>query len=316
MKVSINRESPIPLHDQLVTQISLLIAAGVLAPGQRLPSVRDLAGRLDVHRNTVMAVYNTLESYGVVTIKAGSGVRVLEARGRSTSDGWREGVALRHMASQFIAEAREAGNSDAAIREAFELALVPTPMRRIVVVDPHPDFHALYRHELSAVFNFPIETWTIEQVRAEGAESLEDAALLTSMYHLAPLRDVVGAERRVVVFSVDAGESLLARVRALPAGQTVGLVTVSETLLRMAKEIIAGLRGEDLLLLEASPDDPDRLKSVLKLSDMVLTDTPSFDRVKTLTAKPVLRFQLLPEGSLSSVAQQLPAEAFRAAITQ
>lgn len=315
MKVSINRESPIPLHDQLVTQISLLIAAGVLAPGQRLPSVRDLANRLDVHRNTVMAVYNTLESYGIVTIKAGSGVRVLEAKSRGSADGWREGVALRHMASHFIAEAREAGYSDAAIREAFELAMAPTPMRRIVVVDPHPDFHALYRHELSAVFNFPIETRTIEDVRAEGAESLEDAALLTSMYHLAPLREVVGLERRVVVFSVDAGESVLSRVRALPTGQTVGLVTVSETLLRMAKEIIAGLRGEDLLLLEASPDDPDRLKSVLKLSDLVVVDTPSFERVKGLTPKPVLRFQLLPEASVSSVAQQLPAEAFRAALT-
>jgi GntR family transcriptional regulator len=315
MKVSINRESPIPLHDQLVTQISLLIAAGVLAPGQRLPSVRDLAGRLDVHRNTVMAVYNTLESYGVVTIKAGSGVRVLEPKVPGAADGWRAGVALRHLASHFITEAREQGYSEAAIREAFELALAPAPLRRIVVVDPHADFHALYRHELGAVFNFPIETKTLDEVRAEGADALEDAALLTSMYHLAPLRDVVGSDRRVVVFSVDAGESVLSRVRALPTGQTVGLVTVSETLLRMAKEILAGLRGEDLLLLEADPTDAERLKSVLKLSDLVVADTPSFDRLKGLTPKPIQRFQLLPEASLRSLAQQLPAEAFRAALT-
>lgn len=313
MKVFINRESPIPLHDQLVTQISLLIAAGVLAPGQRLPSVRDLASRLNVHRNTVMAVYNTLEGYGVVTIKAGSGVRVLEPKNPSAQDGWREGVALRQLASLFISDARERGYADEAIKEAFELAMAPRPMRRLVVVDPHDDFHALYRQELGAVFSIPIEVLTLDQVREAGAEALDDAALLTSMYHLAPLREVVGHDRRVVVFSVNAADPLLAQVRALPAGQTLGLVTVSETLLRMAKEILAGLRGEELLILEAHPADAERLKAVLRLSDFVMADTPSHARVHS--PKPVHRFQLIPEASLRSLAQQLPPEALRAALS-
>ncbi|MNS32807.1 HTH-type transcriptional repressor YtrA [compost metagenome] len=314
MKVFINRESPIPLHDQLVTQISLLIASGVLAPGQRLPSVRDLANRLSVHRNTVMAVYNTLEAHGVVTIKAGSGVRVLDATHPAPQDGWREGVALRHLASRFISEARDHGYADEAIREAFELAMAPRPMRRIVVVDPHPDFHPLYREELSAVFNLPIELMTLDDVRRVGGEALDDAAILTSMYHVTPLREMVGAERRVVVFSVNAGDPILARIRALPAGASLGLVTVSETLLRMAKEIIAGLRGEEVLILEAGPDDPDRLKSVWRLSDLIIADTAAFTRLGRLGAKPIERFQLLPEASIRSLAQQLPPEAFRAAL--
>lgn len=310
MKVFINRESPIPLHDQLVTQISLLIASGVLAPGQRLPSVRDLAGRLDVHRNTVMAVYNTLEGYGVVTIKAGSGVRVLEPKNPSAQDGWRAGVALRQLASLFISDARERGHGDDAIKEAFELAMAPRPMRRLVVVDPHADFHPLYREELGAVFAIPIEMKTLDDVRREGAEALDDAALLTSMYHLAPLREVVGQDRRVVVFSVNAADPLLAHVRAMPSGSTLGLVTVSETLLRMAREIFAGLRGEDLLILEADPTDAERLKAVLRLADFVLADTSSFARVRT--PRPVHRFELIPEASLRSLAQQLPPEALRA----
>jgi GntR family transcriptional regulator len=314
MKVFINRESPIPLHDQLVTQISLLIAAGVLAPGSRLPSVRDLASRIDVHRNTVMAVYNTLESYGVVTIKAGSGVRVLEPKSPGAPSGWRGGVALGHMAARFIAEAREQGHTDAALREAFELAMAPRPMRRIVVVDPHADFHPLYRRELGAVFAIPVETLTLDGVRAIGPDGLDDAALLTSMYHLQPLREVVGDDRPVVVVPVDAGESVLQKLRALPTGATVGLVTVSETLLRMAKEILAGVRGEDLLVIEADPADAERLRSLLRLSDLVVVDSASHEAVLGHTPRPVVRFKLLPDAALSSVAQQLPPEAFVAAI--
>lgn len=315
MRLSINRESPIPLHDQLVTQISLQIASGVLAPGQRLPSVRDLANRLDIHRNTVSAVYKTLEGHGVVTVKMGSGVRVIDLKREPASGGWREGVALRHLASKFIDEARDRGYADDAIAEAVDLALRPERIRRVVVADPHTDFHPIYHHEMARAISFPIEVKTLEAIAAEGAPAFEDAALLTSTYHLTPLQDLLGGERRVVVFHVNAADHLLVQLRALPEGTTLGLVSVSDTLLRMSREVIAGLRGEALLLLETHPDDEERLRSLTRLADVVVTDSPSYEATRRLTAKPILQFQLIPDASIQSLAQQLPPEAFMTGLT-
>lgn len=315
MRLSINRESTIPLHDQLVTQISLLIASGALAPGQRMPSVRDLANRLDIHRNTVSAVYKTLEGHGVVTVKMGSGVRVIDLKKEASSGGWREGVALRHLAAKFIDEARERGFTDGAITEAFELALRPEQIRRVVVVDPHADFHPIYRHELARALSFPIEAKTLEAIAADGAEAFQDAAILTSTYHLTPLQELLGGERRVVVFRVNAAEHLLGQLKALPNGTTVGLVSVSDTLLRMGKEVMAGLRGEDLLLLETHPDDEERLRSLTRLADVIVTDSTSYAPTRRLTPKPIMQFQLIPDESIQSLAQQLPPEAFLKGLT-
>lgn len=301
MKLTVNRESGVPLHDQLVTQIALLIAAGVIKGGQRLPSVRALAQQLDVHRNTVAAVYNTLERDGVVTIKAGSGVRALEPQ---TTGAWKEGVALKHLATQFVAEARQQGYDEAAMREAFELALHPPRITRLVVVDPHTDFHPLYRHELAQAFRVPIETRTPEQL----GDAPPGALLLTSAYHLASVQARLGAAP-LIVFQVNAAEPLLERVRALPNGQTLGLVSVSDTLRRMAKEVFAGLQG-DRLLLEAHPDDEGALKALTRLADVLLVDSPSETRVRALTPKPIWSFELIPAASLRSVAQHLPPEAF------
>jgi GntR family transcriptional regulator len=315
MRLSINRESSVPLHDQLVTQISLLIASGVLAPGQRLPSVRDLANRLDIHRNTVSAVYKTLESHGVVTVKMGSGVRVIDLKREPSSGGWREGVALRHLAAKFVEDARERGYTDEAIAEAVDLALRPEGIRRVVVADPHEDFHPIYLHELSRALSFPLEARTLDAIEADGAPAYEDAALLTSTYHLTPLQEILGGERRVGVFHVNAADQLLGQIKALPTGTNLGLVSVSDTLMRMSREVIAGLRGEDLLLLETHPDDEERLRSLTRLSDVIITDSPSYEPTRRLTAKPIFQFQLIPDASIQSLAQQLPPEAFLTGLT-
>jgi DNA-binding transcriptional regulator YhcF (GntR family) len=60
-----------PLFDQLRSQILDGIRGGRLAPGTRLPTVRELAGELGMAVNTVARAYRELESAGV-----------LETRGR------------------------------------------------------------------------------------------------------------------------------------------------------------------------------------------------------------------------------------------
>ncbi|MDB5100993.1 MAG: cyanobacteria-specific GntR-like domain containing transcriptional regulator [Cyanobacteria bacterium RYN_339] len=301
MKVAINRDSQVPIHDQLVQQIALHIAAGVLRPGERLPSIRDLARRLDVHPNTVSAVYKALEGYGVVTVRQGSGVRVLEPESRSA-----EAPSLVTAAERFVADARAAGHPDGEIARAFEGALRPDPIDRVIVVDPHPDFHPLYLHELGDRLRLPVQCLTLQQLAAVPARELAGAAIAASMYHLAATREAVGDERRVVVFQVGTGEEVLAQCRALPAGQTLALVSVSPTMLEMARELVSAMRGEDLLILEATPADPDQLRSVVRLADVVACDGPSTATVRALTSKPVATMELLPAASMRALEAQLP----------
>jgi GntR family transcriptional regulator len=300
VKVAINRESQVPIHDQLVQQIALQIAAGVLRPGERLPSIRDLARRLDVHPNTVSAVYKALEGYGVVNVRQGSGVRVLEpeARGDATP-----GLSI--AAERFVADARAAGYADGEIARAFERALRPDPIDRLIVADPHPDFHPLYLHELEGL-GLPVQCRTLEELGTMGTEELAGAAIATSMYHLAATREALGDERRLVVFQVGTGEEVLSRCRSLPPGQTVALVSVSPTMLDMARELVSSLRGGDLDVLEATPADPEQLRSVLRLADVVACDGPSTAAVRALTAKPVVTMELLPAASMRALEAQLP----------
>src|ERR1700674_5223326 len=76
IRLWVSRESSIPIREQLAAQLLFGILSRKIAPGDRLPSVRDLARRLKVHANTVSGAYRDLAARGWVIQRRGSGVYV------------------------------------------------------------------------------------------------------------------------------------------------------------------------------------------------------------------------------------------------
>ena len=74
--VDIDRRSALPLQSQLFDAIRAMVLDGRLAPNFRLPSSRDLAGQLNIGRNTVIAVYERLTAEGYVSSARGGGTRI------------------------------------------------------------------------------------------------------------------------------------------------------------------------------------------------------------------------------------------------
>src|SRR5215510_10672622 len=76
MVISVQPQSPVPIYEQIVAQSIFSVAAGGLAPGTLIPSVRELAERLLVHPNTVARAFQELEREGVITARRGRGMEV------------------------------------------------------------------------------------------------------------------------------------------------------------------------------------------------------------------------------------------------
>ena len=69
---------------EIVAGVETAVTAGLLAPGEVLPPVRELAGYLHVNPNTVAAAYRTLRDRGTVETRGRAGTRVRERPGTST----------------------------------------------------------------------------------------------------------------------------------------------------------------------------------------------------------------------------------------
>lgn len=76
----IRLQSKEPIFEQIQTQILKFIEAGVLAPGDRLPSVRQLASDNGINPNTVAKAYAKMEENGYVYNIPKKGVYVADVR--------------------------------------------------------------------------------------------------------------------------------------------------------------------------------------------------------------------------------------------
>ena len=64
---------PRPIYEQIRQEFMRLILSGAIAPGEKLPSVRDLAGTLSINPNTIQRAYRELEAEGTILSIAGKG---------------------------------------------------------------------------------------------------------------------------------------------------------------------------------------------------------------------------------------------------
>ena len=78
MIVHLDTRSPVPVFEQLRSQIERLIASGQLRPGTKLPPIRHLATDLGLARATVNKVYDALARDGLVETAGRHGTIVLD----------------------------------------------------------------------------------------------------------------------------------------------------------------------------------------------------------------------------------------------
>lgn len=76
MFLRIEKGSAVPISRQIGEQIATLCASGTLRPGERLPSVRELARELAVNQNTILRVYERLCGEGLLEMRHGQGTFV------------------------------------------------------------------------------------------------------------------------------------------------------------------------------------------------------------------------------------------------
>jgi DNA-binding transcriptional regulator YhcF (GntR family) len=116
--LTLDRASDIPLGTQLAWKLRGAIAAGRLAPGERLPGVRELAQQAGVNVNTVRAVYTRLAEQGVIVSEHGRGTFVGQMAGqdelvrlaeRAAGEARRSGVDPRDLAALLYAEPSAGG---------------------------------------------------------------------------------------------------------------------------------------------------------------------------------------------------------------
>ncbi len=108
LQFRVERHSGLPPYRQVVDQVRQAIRLGLLRPGDRLPSVREVVEQIAVNPNTVHRAYRELELHGLVEGRPGLGTFVVQSLPGLTA----AHEALHHQLRQWLQAARAAGLDD------------------------------------------------------------------------------------------------------------------------------------------------------------------------------------------------------------
>ena len=99
--------SGVPVYRQIIDQVLGGIAAGTLAAGYQLPTVRQVAVDLSINPNTVVRAYRELEIRGVLETQQGTGTFI--SRQKLKHDEVERQRALSQLVNEFVSRAGAAG---------------------------------------------------------------------------------------------------------------------------------------------------------------------------------------------------------------
>jgi GntR family transcriptional regulator len=102
----LDKQSYVPFYRQLVDIILSGISAGTILPGERLPTIRDLAVKLEVNPNTVVKAYSQLQLLGFLDTQQGTGVFVRPQPPAQAQNNEENQRALEELCRDFLSRAQ------------------------------------------------------------------------------------------------------------------------------------------------------------------------------------------------------------------
>jgi GntR family transcriptional regulator len=111
-RFQLDGSSGVPPYLQLVHQVRQSVLLGYLRSGDRLPTVKELAGDLAINPNTVVKAYRQLEHEGLAGGRPGQGPFITASLAAPPPDA---SEALRLSLEQWFRDAEEAGLSEEAV---------------------------------------------------------------------------------------------------------------------------------------------------------------------------------------------------------
>ena len=108
----LDSKSGVPPYLQIARQIRQALVAGVLVPGDQLPTVKEVVTQLAINPNTVFKGYRELEREGLVEGRPGAGTFVLR-RPPGPAPGAHS--ALARSLARWVDRARSAGLDDSSM---------------------------------------------------------------------------------------------------------------------------------------------------------------------------------------------------------
>jgi DNA-binding transcriptional regulator YhcF (GntR family) len=238
--------SDVTIREQLVTQVILGILSDDLAPGQRLPSTRELARRFHVHPNTISAGYRQLERERWVEVRRGSGVYV---RANKPETPLSSALAIDQVIANLFRSSRQLGISLHDLRARLQPWLDLQPPDHFLLIEPDAQLRAIIAAEVRQAVNFPVQSCGLDDI----PNSLDGGIPVALPNRVSAVRHKLSAGTELLTLQVRSVPASLGGWLPAPTGALIGIASAWPGFLKTARTVLtaAGFHPDSLLFCDA-----------------------------------------------------------------
>jgi GntR family transcriptional regulator len=291
MQLWFARGSEVSIREQLVTQVVLGILSDDLAPGQRLPSTRELARRFKLHPNTVSAGYRQLQQERWVEFRRGSGVYIAAEKPEVVLS---SAVALEQMIATLVRSAQKSGVTLPALRARLRQWLELQPPDHFLLIEPDEELRRIVASEIQQQAAWPVQSCDLADLPA----ALDGAIALALPNRAAAVREALPAGSDLLTLEFRSVTASLAAYLPAPSAALVGIASRWPNFLKIARTMLiaAGFSPHALIVRDAAQPNWQR---GLKQTAAVVCD--SLTAAELPTGCRAIPFSLLSEPSIAEL---------------
>ena len=246
MQLWFARGSEVSIREQLVTQIVLGILSDDLAPGQRLPSTRELARRFHLHPNTVSAGYRQLQRDRWVDFRRGSGVYV---RATKPDMPLTPALAFDQMIASLFRSARKLSVPLPTLRSRLRQWLELQPPDHFLLIEQDEELRRILAAEIAGAVSFPVKSCGLEDC----PKTPQGGIPVVLLNREAAARKLLPEGTELLTLQVRSVPASLLGYLPAPAGALVGVASRWPEFLKVARTVLnaAGFHPDSLIFRDA-----------------------------------------------------------------
>jgi DNA-binding transcriptional regulator YhcF (GntR family) len=291
MQLWFARGSAVSIREQLVTQVVLGILSDDLAPGQRLPSTRELARRFKLHPNTVSAGYRQLQQERWVEFRRGSGVYIAAEKPEVPLS---PAVALDQIIATLVRSARKSGVTLPALRARLRQWLELQPPDHFLLIEPDEELRRIVASEIQQQAAWPVQSCDLTALPA----ALDGAIALALPNRAAAAREALPSGSDLLTLEFRSVTASLAAYLPAPSAALVGIASRWPNFLKIARTMLiaVGFSPDALIVRDAAKPNWQR---GLKQTAAVVCD--SLTAAELPAGCRAIPFSLLSETSIAEL---------------
>lgn len=273
--INIDRNSSTGIYKQIAEQVCEAVKKGILKPGDKLPTERELSKSLNIARGTANKAYEELKRSNIIEARQGSGSYIKTEKGNAGSD---KKQLVASCIEEFLASMEALHVSPGEVLALVDIALTQRKnLRRkvsIAAIDCNEEFLALFKEQFSSYAGIEAKIFLLDDMlKYSNAEMVFENydVIITTVTHYEQVLGVVGSLRdRVLKVAVSPAQDTIVRIAEAPKDSKIGIIVRSNNFKNLMITSLDSVNIDTSKVNIAFEDDASQMAKLILRMDVLI----------------------------------------------